>query len=51
MTNENTDRYSKIAKDCFWEYHFSAEEIEQLFKSSDKRDFAYTQLRINICKI
>ena len=29
MTNETTDRYSKIVKDCFWAYHFSTEEIEQ----------------------
>jgi len=38
MKNETIDRYSKIAKDCFWEYHFSAEEIGQLFKSNNKRE-------------
>ena len=49
MTNETTDRYNKIAKDCFWEYNFSTEEIEQLFKSSDKREkqFLFEKILLN----
>jgi len=49
MKNEIIDRYNKIAKDCFWEYHFSAEEIEQLFKYSDKREkqFLFEKILLN----
>jgi len=49
MKNEIIDRYNKIAKDCFWEYHFSAEEIGQLFKSSDKREkqFLFEKILLN----
>lgn len=48
MKNE-TIRYGKIAKDCFWEYHFSAEEIGKLFKSSDKREkqFLFEKILLN----
>ncbi len=49
MKNEIIDRYNKIAKDCFWEYHFSSEEIEQLFKYSDKREkqFLFEKILLN----
>ncbi|MEA3419310.1 MAG: hypothetical protein U9Q90_07905 [Campylobacterota bacterium] len=49
MRNETIDRYNKIAKDCFWEYHFSAEEIRQLFKSDDQREkqFLFEKILLN----
>ena len=49
MKNETTERYARIAKECFWEYHFSAEEIEKLFKSSDKREkqFLFEKILLN----
>ncbi len=53
MKNETIDRYNKIAKECFWEYHFSAEEIGQLFKSSDKREkqFLFEKILLNSCEL
>ena len=49
MKNETIDKYNKIAKDCFWEYHFSAEDIGNLFKSSDKREkqFLFEKILLN----
>ena len=49
MKNKIIDRYSKIAKECFWEYHFSAEEIERLLKSSDQREkqFIFEKILLN----
>ena len=49
MKNETIARYNKIVKECFWEYHFSAEEIGQLFKSSDKREkqFLFEKILLN----
>lgn len=49
MKNETIDKYNKIAKDCFWEYHFSVEEIGQLFMSSDKREkqFLFEKILLN----
>ena len=46
MQKEQT---KNILKDCFWEYHFSAEEIGQFFKSSDKREkqFLFEKILLN----
>ncbi len=49
MENKTIDGYAKIAKECFWEYHFSAEEIEKIFKSNDKRkkQFIFEKILLN----
>ncbi len=49
MENEKIDRYAKIANECFWEYHFSAEEIGRLFKSSDQgeKQFIFEKILLN----
>jgi len=46
---EIRDRYRKIAKDCFWEYHFSAEDIEHIFKNTEKREkqFLFEKILLN----
>ena len=42
-------KYARIAQECFWEYHFSAEEIGKLFASSDKREkqFLFEKILLN----
>ena len=49
MKNETINRYAKIAKECFWEYHFSAEEIGRLLKSSDQweKQFIFEKILLN----
>ncbi len=49
MKNTTIDRYVKIARECFWEYHFSAEEIRKLFKSRDEREkqFIFEKILLN----
>ena len=49
MKNEITERYARIAKECFWEYRFSAEEIEKLFASNNRREkqFLFEKILLN----
>ncbi len=49
MKNHKIKRYEAIATEYFWEYHFSAKEIENLFKSDDKqkRQFLFEKILLN----
>ena len=49
MKNEILDRYNRIVKDCFWEYHFSTKDIEHLFKSAKQREkqFLFEKILLN----
>lgn len=49
MENKIKDIYHEIAKDCFWEYSFSADEIGKLFKSTDQKEkqFLFEKILLN----
>jgi hypothetical protein len=42
-------RYKQIIKDCFWEYKFTEEDIDNMFKSSNEREkqFLFEKILLN----
>lgn len=38
---QSSQKYNQILKDCFWEYHFTSSDIENMAKSNDKREMKF----------
>jgi len=41
------NRYERIKKECFWDYDMTANDIEQLFQSVDKKRFLFEKILLN----
>ena len=46
---KNETQYQRLKKECFWEYHFSSDEIKALIHSDDiqEKKFVFEKILLN----